>query len=170
MPRILSKSNRTLLNCVETNLRELINSTIVYLGQGQIGFSIFQIQQEEDSCVKSRKGHSSYEKILIILDRKFYFILKIISSVSNCEFIYILWNKSFFHNGNFRYRGVKHDMYCDPKTIVPPKDLKELIGELHKVFESDHVNVEYVTQLMASYKSNPKDWKKFAIFDVHRYS
>ena len=90
--------------------------------------------------------------------------------LSNCEFIYILWNESFSMMEISDTGGVKHDMYCDPKTIVPPKDLKELIGELHKVFESDHVNVEYVTQLMASYKSNPKDWKKFAIFDVHRYS
>lgn len=61
-------------------------------------------------------------------------------------------------------------MYTDPKTIVPPKNLDELIEELHKVFDSDHVNVEYVTELMASYKSNPKDWKKFAIFDLHRYT
>ncbi|XP_061180546.1 cysteine dioxygenase type 1-like [Saccostrea echinata] len=61
-------------------------------------------------------------------------------------------------------------MYDDPKKIVPPQNLDELIKELHKVFASDHVNVEYVTQLMASYKSNPKDWKKFAIFDLHRYT
>lgn len=64
--------------------------------------------------------------------------------------------------------GMEKMMYTDPKTIVPPKNLDELIKELHKVFDSDHVNVEYVTELMASYKSNPKDWKKFAIFDLHR--
>jgi cysteine dioxygenase len=62
----------------------------------------------------------------------------------------------------------KTERYTDPKTIVPPRDLDELVQELHKVFASDHVNVEYVTRLMASYKSNPKDWKKYAIFDLHR--
>ncbi|XP_062597517.1 cysteine dioxygenase type 1-like [Saccostrea cucullata] len=61
-------------------------------------------------------------------------------------------------------------MYDDPKKIVPPQNLDELIKELHKVFASDNVNVDYVTELMASYKSNPKDWKKFAIFDLHRYT
>lgn len=61
-------------------------------------------------------------------------------------------------------------MYDDPKKIVPPQNLDELIKELHKVFASDNVNVEYVTELMASYKGNPKDWKKFAIFDLHRYT
>lgn len=66
--------------------------------------------------------------------------------------------------------GMEKMKYTDPKTIVPPKNLDELIEELHKVFDSDHVNVEYVTELMASYKSNPKDWKKFAIFDLHRYT
>jgi cysteine dioxygenase len=33
------------------------------------------------------------------------------------------------------------------------------------VFESDTVNVEYVQQLMAMYKSNPVDWKRYAKFD-----
>lgn len=62
----------------------------------------------------------------------------------------------------------KTELYDDPKTIIPPRNLDELIQELHKVFASDHVNVEYVSQLMAAYRSNPKDWKKFAIFDLHR--
>jgi len=48
--------------------------------------------------------------------------------------------------------------------------LKELIAELHKVFESDHVNVEYVHALMSSYKSNPAEWRKFAKFDRYRYT
>ncbi|XP_048750122.2 cysteine dioxygenase type 1-like [Ostrea edulis] len=64
----------------------------------------------------------------------------------------------------------KTELYDDPKTIIPPRNLDELIQELHKVFASDHVNVEYVSQLMAAYRSNPKDWKKFAIFDLHRYT
>ena len=46
--------------------------------------------------------------------------------------------------------------------------LDDLIRELYKVFEGDEVNVEYVSGLMSSYKSNPQDWKKFAKFDRYR--
>lgn len=46
--------------------------------------------------------------------------------------------------------------------------LDDLIRELHVVFESDSVNVEYVHYLMKSYKSNPQDWKKYAKFDRYR--
>ncbi|XP_046459355.1 cysteine dioxygenase type 1-like [Daphnia pulex] len=48
--------------------------------------------------------------------------------------------------------------------------LDELIAELHKAFESDSVDVDHVTQLMQSYKSNPADWGKFAKFDRYRYT
>ncbi|XP_054281090.1 cysteine dioxygenase type 1 [Macrosteles quadrilineatus] len=48
--------------------------------------------------------------------------------------------------------------------------LNDLIRELHVVFESDHVNIEYVHALMSSYKSNPADWKKFAKFDRYKYT
>lgn len=46
--------------------------------------------------------------------------------------------------------------------------LTDLIGELHKVFESDHVNVEHVNALMSAYKSNPAEWRKYAKFDRFR--
>uniref|UniRef100_A0A023FI27 Cysteine dioxygenase n=1 Tax=Amblyomma cajennense TaxID=34607 RepID=A0A023FI27_AMBCJ len=48
--------------------------------------------------------------------------------------------------------------------------LKDLIRELHRVFEADHINVEYVHELMSSYNSNPKEWQQFAKFDRHRYT
>ncbi|KAG7156626.1 cysteine dioxygenase type 1-like [Homarus americanus] len=48
--------------------------------------------------------------------------------------------------------------------------LNDLVEELHKVFESDSVNVEYVHSVMASYKSNPIEWKNFAKFDRYRYT
>lgn len=51
------------------------------------------------------------------------------------------------------------------KTI---ETLNELITELHAVFNSDHVNIEYVNHLLLSYKSNPMEWKKFAKFDRFR--
>ncbi|XP_057687909.1 cysteine dioxygenase type 1 [Corythoichthys intestinalis] len=51
-----------------------------------------------------------------------------------------------------------------------PKSLQELTKMLHEIFKEDSINVEEVTELMESYKSNPQDWKKYAIFDKHRYT
>jgi len=48
--------------------------------------------------------------------------------------------------------------------------LTELIAELHRVFESDHVNIEYVNHLLLSYNSNPSEWNKFAKFDRYKYT
>ncbi|CAG5053333.1 unnamed protein product [Parnassius apollo] len=48
--------------------------------------------------------------------------------------------------------------------------LEMLVQELHKVFSRDHVNIQDVQKLMAAYKSNPKDWKKYAKFDRFRYT
>ncbi|XP_072937725.1 cysteine dioxygenase type 1 [Epargyreus clarus] len=48
--------------------------------------------------------------------------------------------------------------------------LDVLVAELHRVFSGDHVNVHDVQKLMAGYKSNPKDWKKYAKFDRFRYT
>lgn len=52
------------------------------------------------------------------------------------------------------------------KPVV--ESLEALCEELHKVFESDNVNVDYVRSLLSSYKSNPADWQKYAKFDRHR--
>lgn len=46
--------------------------------------------------------------------------------------------------------------------------LKELIGKLHEAFETNDVDIDYVQDLMAAYRSNPQDWKKFAKFDRYR--
>lgn len=51
------------------------------------------------------------------------------------------------------------------KTV---SNLTELIAELHSVFSSSSVNIEYVNHLMLSYKSNPSEWKKYAKFDRYR--
>ncbi|KAJ9582516.1 hypothetical protein L9F63_003130 [Diploptera punctata] len=48
--------------------------------------------------------------------------------------------------------------------------LNDLVRELHNVFASDTVNIEYVHQLMTNYKSNPADWRKYAKFDRFRYT
>lgn len=47
--------------------------------------------------------------------------------------------------------------------------LDDLIAELHNVFNSDRVNIEYVNHLLLSYKSNPTEWKKFAKFDRFKW-
>ena len=58
----------------------------------------------------------------------------------------------------------------DDKQLVPViSGLNELIEHLREVFQSDCVNIDYVRALLAAYKSNPKDWKQYAIFDPHRY-
>lgn len=51
------------------------------------------------------------------------------------------------------------------KNVKIAETLNDLIGELHNVFNSDRVNIEYVNHLLLSYKSNPREWKKFAKFD-----
>lgn len=60
--------------------------------------------------------------------------------------------------------------YTEPGTIVPPATLKELTRRLHKVFAQDKINIDYVRTLMESYKSSPKEWKRYAKFDRHRYT
>lgn len=54
------------------------------------------------------------------------------------------------------------------KNVKAPATLDELIAELHEVFASDRVNIEYVNHLMLSYQSNPSEWKKFAKFDRYK--
>lgn len=48
--------------------------------------------------------------------------------------------------------------------------LRELVDALHDAFRTDHVDIDLVQDLMASYKSNPLEWKKYAKFDRHRYT
>lgn len=55
------------------------------------------------------------------------------------------------------------------KNAKSPATLDELIAELHEVFRSDRVNIEYVNHLMLSYQSNPVEWKKFAKFDRYKW-
>lgn len=54
------------------------------------------------------------------------------------------------------------------KNAKIPATLDELISELHEVFSSDRVNIEYVNHLMLSYESNPQEWRKFAKFDRYK--
>jgi len=59
--------------------------------------------------------------------------------------------------------------YCRKK--VPQIDsLDDLVAEFRAIFNKDQVDVDYVQDVMLSYKSNPKDWTKYAHFDRHRYT
>jgi cysteine dioxygenase len=60
--------------------------------------------------------------------------------------------------------------FADHDSVTPPASLKDLVAQLHDIFESDHISVEYVQTLMASYQSQHKEWKRFAKFDPHRYT
>ena len=60
------------------------------------------------------------------------------------------------------------DNYDDVTKIVAPKSLEELVEKIEGVFSKDHVNVDYVTALMAAYKSNRADWKKYLMLDEHK--
>jgi len=46
----------------------------------------------------------------------------------------------------------------------------ELLEKLLEIFNSDQVDVDEVMDLLASYNTNPKDWKKFAKFDTFKYT
>lgn len=53
--------------------------------------------------------------------------------------------------------------------VIKPETLDDLIKTLHKIFESDSINVEEVQSIMEAYESKPHEWMKFAKFDQYRY-
>ncbi|KAF9956331.1 Cysteine dioxygenase [Modicella reniformis] len=64
---------------------------------------------------------------------------------------------------------------CNKGPVPVPKDLDDLVRLLHielgtSGLDSEDVDVERVQQLMANYKSNMRDWKKYALFDKGRYT
>jgi cysteine dioxygenase len=46
----------------------------------------------------------------------------------------------------------------------------QMIEELHRVFAEEKVNVDEVWSILEAYKSNREDWKKYAVYDQHRYT
>ena len=75
--------------------------------------------------------------------------------------------------------GSKIELCIDPKTNDENKDgsssdickassLQDLISKLYKEFDKDVVNVDYINELMSSYKSVSHEWKKYAKFDRYR--
>lgn len=59
---------------------------------------------------------------------------------------------------------------CSKKrsSVAEVKTLQDLILKLHEIFEKDEVDIDYVMDVMRSYKSNPQEWKKYAKFDRYR--
>lgn len=63
------------------------------------------------------------------------------------------------------YAGNELNFY-DKAPVV--SSLDELLEELHKAFAGDNVCVEYVKELLYNYKSNVREWIKFAKFDRYK--
>jgi len=60
-------------------------------------------------------------------------------------------------------------MAFDENQILTRSGIDDLVQQLHIAFQSDYVNIDDVSALLAAYKSNSNDWKKYAIFDPYRY-
>lgn len=52
--------------------------------------------------------------------------------------------------------------------MAPIATLADLIAQLRAAFDGDKVDVDYVKELMLSYKSNRLEWEKYAKFDHYR--
>ncbi|CAB3400936.1 unnamed protein product [Caenorhabditis bovis] len=48
--------------------------------------------------------------------------------------------------------------------------LTEVIQKIREIFEQDNIDIDVVMKLLESYKSNPAEWRKYAIFDEHKYT
>ena len=57
---------------------------------------------------------------------------------------------------------------AEGKCLETPQSLEDLIRGIRVLFEDDRINVEEVQCFMESYKSNPREWSPFAMFDPHR--
>ncbi|XP_030386939.1 cysteine dioxygenase type 1 [Scaptodrosophila lebanonensis] len=64
------------------------------------------------------------------------------------------------------YRALEKPLKYGPVI----ETLQDLITALHREFETNYVNMEMVNHLMLSYKSNPKEWRKYAKFDRYTYT
>ncbi|CAK5090855.1 unnamed protein product [Meloidogyne enterolobii] len=48
--------------------------------------------------------------------------------------------------------------------------MNKLISDIRNIFNEDLINTEEVRRVLEEYKSNTKDWNKFALFDPHKYT
>lgn len=64
------------------------------------------------------------------------------------------------------FRGIDKPLKYGPSI----ESLNDLIAALHQEFATNYVNIEMVNHIMLSYKSNPKEWQKYAKFDRNKYT
>jgi len=60
--------------------------------------------------------------------------------------------------------------HIDEYKIKAPNKLEKLVKRFEEISENEEIDIEYVKNLMASYVSNKSDWKKYAIYDPHKYT
>ncbi|KAA0196907.1 hypothetical protein HAZT_HAZT009086 [Hyalella azteca] len=51
---------------------------------------------------------------------------------------------------------------------VTVRDLDDLIRQIHAAFDSDSVDVDLISAILAAYDTNPAHWRKFAKFDRYK--
>ncbi|KAK6644836.1 hypothetical protein RUM43_001109 [Polyplax serrata] len=64
----------------------------------------------------------------------------------------------------------KCEKYGNSNRKCEASSLQDLIAKLYEEFDKDVVDVDYICDLMTSYKSVPNEWKKYAKFDRYRYT
>lgn len=74
--------------------------------------------------------------------------------------------EKFLRQATSYYQALEKPLKYGPVV----NSLPELISALHREFESNYVNIEMVNHLMLSYKSNPREWRKYAKFDRYSYT
>ncbi|XP_065369590.1 cysteine dioxygenase type 1 [Calliphora vicina] len=74
--------------------------------------------------------------------------------------------EKYLRESTHHFRGIEKPLKYGP-TI---ETLNDLVAALHQEFSTNYVNIEMVNHLMLSYKSNPKEWQKFAKFDRYKYT
>lgn len=55
------------------------------------------------------------------------------------------------------------------ECTLPSVSWDQMLREIERIFSDDSVDIDHVIKLLESYSSNPEDWNKYAMFDVHRY-
>lgn len=74
--------------------------------------------------------------------------------------------EQYLRETTHHFRGIEKPLSYGPTIDT----LGDLIAALHKEFATNYVNIEMVNHIMLSYKSNPKEWRKFAKFDRYKYT
>uniref|UniRef100_A0A1A9V257 Cysteine dioxygenase n=1 Tax=Glossina austeni TaxID=7395 RepID=A0A1A9V257_GLOAU len=74
--------------------------------------------------------------------------------------------EKYLREATRHFYGIEKPLKYGPSV----ETLNDLIQALYAEFSTNYVNIEMVNHLMLSYKSNPKEWQKFAKFDRYKYT